>query len=689
MVKPGSGRIKIGLFWKLFLAFVVVTMLYSLYMWLFVLPRLQGNMRQEMRTRALEETQIGWETVNSVYQDLETSGMANRSEAQAYALIALRDVRFGSGDGHGYFWVNDEQPVLLADAARPDLVNTDVGGYADEQGQPRLQRHRGDLPRQGEGWYTFYWRSSDSSSRTGEKVSYVKSFEPWGWTIGSGVYTDDVSGAYYRMGVQLWVVIGAVQLAGIVIIWLVFRYVLSRPLASLLRTSRALAEGDVGQQIDFKSSDEIGDLAEAYSRVVDYMRDVAGLSERMASGDLTMEVKPRSERDALGRALSQLVARQQQLIGRVKSVAANVSEASRQLTRAAEQTAQATQQITGTIQQMAKGTAEQSGALQQTAGNVDQMAAAVGQIADGSREQAKGVDEATDIVRKVSASISAVSGNARAGAEAWQSTAASAREGARMTHDTVDGMGRVKHAMDAVSDRVTGLGERSGEIGKIVSTIDDIAAQTNLLALNAAIEAARAGEQGRGFAVVADEVRKLAERSSAATKEIAGLVSGIQAGVSEAVTAMEQGSKEAEAGYKLAADAGSALDDILERSQSVGRQVEQISAAAQQLQDLSSGMVGAIDQIKADSGAECRGHRADGPELGGGVEIGGGHGRGGRGEQRGGPGGVGFSRADVGPDGRDPGGGAVTGGYVGGDGKGGGGFQSDGVKRRESPARSG
>ena len=598
MVRPGSGRIKIGLFWKLFLAFVVVTMLYSLYMWLFVLPTLQGNMRQEMRTRAREETQIGWETVNFCYEYLETSGMASRSEAQAYALIALRDVRFGSDDCQGYFWVNDDQPVLLADATRTDLVNTNVGSYADEQGN-LVFRDVVELCRdQGEGWYTFYWRSSDSSSRTGEKVSYVKSFEPWGWTIGSGVYTDEVSGAYYRMGVQLWIVIGAVQLAGIVIIWLVFRYVLSKPLALLLRTSRALAEGDVGQQIDFKSSDEIGDLAEAYSRVVDYMRDVAGVSERMAGGDLTMEVKPRSERDALGRALSQLVARQQQLIGRVKSVAANVSEASRQLTRAAEQTAQATQQITGTIQQMAKGTAEQSGALQQTAGNVDQMAAAVGQIADGSREQAKGVDEATDIVRKVSTSISAVSGNARAGAEAWQSTAASAREGARMTHDTVDGMGRVKHAMDAVSDRVTGLGERSGEIGKIVSTIDDIAAQTNLLALNAAIEAARAGEQGRGFAVVADEVRKLAERSSAATKEIAGLVSGIQAGVSEAVTAMEQGSKEAEAGYKLAADAGSALDDILERSQSVGRQVEQISAAAQQLQDLSSGMVGAIDQIK-------------------------------------------------------------------------------------------
>jgi methyl-accepting chemotaxis protein len=225
------------------------------------------------------------------------------------------------------------------------------------------------------------------------------------------------------------------------------------------------------------------------------------------------------------------------------------------------------------------------------------LSAAIDQITEGSQEQAKGVDEATGIVRKVSMSITAVSGNAKAGAEVWQSTAMSAREGARLTHDTVAGMDKVKKAMDQVSVRVTDLGERSGEIGKIVATIDDIAAQTNLLALNAAIEAARAGEQGRGFAVVADEVRKLAERSSLATKEIAGLVSGIQVGVREAVNAMQQGSKEVEVGYKLATDAGGALDDILTRSQSVGKEVEQISSAAQELQSLSSGMVEAIDQI--------------------------------------------------------------------------------------------
>jgi methyl-accepting chemotaxis protein len=190
-----------------------------------------------------------------------------------------------------------------------------------------------------------------------------------------------------------------------------------------------------------------------------------------------------------------------------------------------------------------------------------------------------------------------VSGNAKAGAEAWKSTSSSAADGARMTHETAEGMRRIKKAMDVVSSRVTDLGERSGEIGRIVATIDDIAAQTNLLALNAAIEAARAGEQGRGFAVVADEVRKLAERSSVATREIASIVGGIQTGVREAVSAMQLGSKEVETGNKLASDAGGALDNILEKSQKVGTQVDQILQAAHQLDSLSGGMVEAIERI--------------------------------------------------------------------------------------------
>ncbi len=160
-------------------------------------------------------------------------------------------------------------------------------------------------------------------------------------------------------------------------------------------------------------------------------------------------------------------------------------------------------------------------------------------------------------------------------------------------------MQKIMAAMGLASEKVTDLGARSNEIGKIVATIDDIAAQTNLLALNAAIEAARAGEQGRGFAVVADEVRKLAERSSMATKEIADLISGIQKGVEDAVSAMEDGNTQVQEGNQFAGEAGEALKAILEASTGVSTQIEQISAAAEELQASSSEMVKVIDGVSS------------------------------------------------------------------------------------------
>ena len=131
--------------------------------------------------------------------------------------------------------------------------------------------------------------------------------------------------------------------------------------------------------------------------------------------------------------------------------------------------------------------------------------------------------------------------SASAASEGAREASETARSGAALVQKTVDGIGRIQVAVDGAAQEVTSLGAQSEEIGKIVAVIEDIAAQTNLLALNAAIEAARAGEQGRGFAVVADEVRQLAERVAGATKEIATLIEGVQNGVAASVKAMEQG----------------------------------------------------------------------------------------------------------------------------------------------------
>jgi methyl-accepting chemotaxis protein len=174
-----------------------------------------------------------------------------------------------------------------------------------------------------------------------------------------------------------------------------------------------------------------------------------------------------------------------------------------------------------------------------------------------------------------------------------------AEQGAAAVRETVDGMASIKAAVGDAAGKVEELGKLGAQIGSVVETIDDIAEQTNLLALNAAIEAARAGEQGRGFAVVADEVRKLAERSQRETKAIAELIKGVQRGTREAVAAMADGSARVEQGAARADQAGRALGDILVAVDDTVRQVTEIAAAAGQMAAGARSVVGAMGSISA------------------------------------------------------------------------------------------
>jgi len=171
--------------------------------------------------------------------------------------------------------------------------------------------------------------------------------------------------------------------------------------------------------------------------------------------------------------------------------------------------------------------------------------------------------------------------------------------GSAIVEETLQGMQSIKVKVGVSAEKVLEMGKRSEEVGAIVETIEDIASQTNLLALNAAIEAARAGEHGKGFAVVADEVRKLAERSSQATKEIGGLISGIQKTVAEAVKAMDEGSKEVEIGVASANKAGTALADILVAAQDVNKQATLAGEAAGQMNTFAGELVAAVDSVSA------------------------------------------------------------------------------------------
>jgi methyl-accepting chemotaxis protein len=204
------------------------------------------------------------------------------------------------------------------------------------------------------------------------------------------------------------------------------------------------------------------------------------------------------------------------------------------------------------------------------------------QMATSTEELAAQAMTIATACEEMSATSADIARNCHCAADESAQATSAAEAGARVVDDTVSVMGKIAQRVRVSAQTIEGLGTRSDQIGTIVGTIEDIADQTNLLALNAAIEAARAGEQGRGFAVVADEVRALAERTTRATREISEMIKTIQAETQRAVVTMDEGVKEVEQGTCEAAKSGEALRQILEKICSVTNQVNQIAVAAEE-----------------------------------------------------------------------------------------------------------
>ncbi|MBB5360382.1 twitching motility protein PilJ [Rhodanobacter sp. ANJX3] len=201
-------------------------------------------------------------------------------------------------------------------------------------------------------------------------------------------------------------------------------------------------------------------------------------------------------------------------------------------------------------------------------------------LADAAEQQAQQISSATSAINQIVSSMDIVSKDSAESADVAERSVEIASRGAEVVRETISGMDSIRDQIQETSKRIKRLGESSQEIGSIVELINDIAEQTNILALNAAIQAASAGEAGRGFAVVADEVQRLAERSTSATKRIETLVQTIQSDTNEAVNSMEQTTAEVVAGARLAEDAGSALGDIERVSHDLSALIQSISSAA-------------------------------------------------------------------------------------------------------------
>jgi methyl-accepting chemotaxis protein len=340
---------------------------------------------------------------------------------------------------------------------------------------------------------------------------------------------------------QRLVAAGAAALVIAILIVVGLTRITAAPLRQLAAVADRIAEGDLDVELPPAGRrDELGLLTDAFGRMCDSLRTMSVLARRIADRDLTVQVQPQSPRDQLGHALATMV-------GNLRGATSRLSESVNTL-----------------------------------AATASEILAATTQVASGAAETGTAIAQTTTTVEEVKQTSQLASQKARQVADSAQKATQIGQQGRKSVDATIDGMRHIQEQMESIAETVVRLSEHSQSIGEIIAAVNDLAEQSNLLAVNAAIEAAKAGEHGRGFSVVAQEVRSLADQSRQATAQVRGILHDIQKSTTAAVLATEQGSKAVEAGLRQSTEAGDAITQLSGTINEAAQAATQIAASSQQ-----------------------------------------------------------------------------------------------------------
>jgi len=436
--------------------------------------------------------------INGHYQEYKT-GKITEEQAKMQSIAAINTLRYDNGN---YFWINDETPTMVVHPIKPALNDKDLSTVTDKNGKFLFKAFVEVAQQNPDGGVVDYLWPKPGHENPVEKISFVKTFKPWGWIIGSGVYIDDVKETMWAFMSNLFM--------GLVIITLLLLFVSYFIAKSIIiplnKTTEALedlakGEGDLTQRLPVKGKNEIAKLSLSFNEFIEKIQNIIKEIQDSAKA--------------------------------VKNSSIDLSTLSQQSLSSSE---------------------KQNAETAQIATASTQMVSTISEIAE-SATTAAGLAEGANTEAQTSKTI---------------------------VTNSAQSVEELSTEIGSASTVISELNTECSSIDSVLSVIKGIAEQTNLLALNAAIEAARAGEQGRGFAVVADEVRTLAGRTQEATLEINEIIAQLQNKATEAVSAISNSAKIANDAVDQANEATQSLDSISEAITAISDANHHIATAAEQ-----------------------------------------------------------------------------------------------------------
>jgi methyl-accepting chemotaxis protein len=558
---------------------LLLTALFCAAIFGYLLPNMEHEMRRSRKDNLQSVVQLSLSLLTE-YEAKAARGELSTEEAKNQAVARIKALRYGQGD---YVWINDASlpyPTMIMHPTVPSLDGKILDQpqfdcaatmqYGEEGSVEPIAGGKKNLftavvevaKRNGQGYVGYLWPKPQKGGGTTRelypKLSYVTLFRPWNWVVGTGLYMDDIDAKVRQARYGIMTVVAGIVILGLLLGASILRTI-TKPLNALVAYASKVSAGDLDAQAAGNFSGETGTLKTALEAMVKDLKRTIETAEEKSREAATEADKANCAATVAEEAGKRAETAMRQ--GR--------QEAAGQLETAATRLTDAAHEVSGLVKSSEDRAHQQRSRLAETATAMEEMNATVLEVAKSAAGAAKSADGSRQ----------------------------KATQGADAVDRMVEAVAEVQHGSQALKARMADLGTRAEGIGTIMNVISDIADQTNLLALNAAIEAARAGEAGRGFAVVADEVRKLAEKTMHATSEVGSAITGIRVGVTEAVAGVEQSAGAVARASELSAASGAALREILTLSEATSDQVRSIATASEEQSASSEEITRGIEAI--------------------------------------------------------------------------------------------